>query len=55
MDGAVIEGVVKNFLLSQYDNPAPIPEFHRELWDLCCLDDRYVGLLRPGGMRRAHV
>ena len=49
MDGAVIEGVVKNFLLSQYDNPAPIPEFHRELWDLCCLDDRYVAIAAPRG------
>lgn len=33
----LIEGFQKAYLLSQFDNPAPTPEFHREIWgDFCC-------------------
>ena len=44
-----IEGFSKAFLLKNYDDPTPIPEFHKELWELCCLDHRKVAIAAPRG------
>ena len=43
----VIEGFVKSVLASRYDSPAPIPSFHRELWEECCSDSALVALAAP--------
>ena len=43
----VIEGFVKSVLASRYDSPAPIPSFHRELWEECCSDAALVALAAP--------
>ncbi len=43
----VIEGFVKAVLASRYDSPAPIPSFHRELWEECCSDAALVALAAP--------
>ena len=40
---------MKTFLLSRYDDPKPVPKFHRELWDLCCSDDPLVAAEAPRG------
>ena len=40
---------MKGYLLSRYDDPKPVPEFHRALWDLCCLPDRHVVIAAPRG------
>ena len=53
LDAAVVEGFVKAFLLPRYQDPQPIPEFHRDLWDLCCLDDRYVSAAAPRGFAKS--
>ena len=40
---------MKGFLLTNYQDPQPIPSFHRDLWDLCCLEDRHVVIAAPRG------
>lgn len=37
---AIIQGFVKKYLLSKYDEPSPVPEFHKELWDIWCSNKR---------------
>lgn len=45
----LIEGFTGSVLASRFDNPAPIPQFHKELWGLCCLDDQKVAVAAPRG------
>ena len=45
----LIEGFTGSVLASRFDNPAPIPEFHKEMWAMCCLPDRKVGIAAPRG------
>lgn len=45
----VIYGFTSTFLLTRYDNPKPIPHFHRELWDLACSEERKVAIAAPRG------
>lgn len=44
-----VYGFVKGCLQSTFDNPQPIPEFHKTLWDLCCSEDKYVAIAAPRG------
>lgn len=50
---AVVEGLVKAFLLPRYPDPKPVPQFHRDLWDLCCSDHRYVAIAAPRGFAKS--
>ena len=44
----VVEGFTVGMLAAKYDNPKPIPPFHREMWDLCCpTDDPLVAIAAP--------
>ena len=45
----VVEGFVQSLLASSFDDPTPTPEFHRELWDLCCSDHHLVAIAAPRG------
>lgn len=45
----VVEGFVTTCLAINFDNPTPIPNFHRELWELCCLDHKLVAIASPRG------
>ena len=45
----LIEGFVGSVLLPNFDKASPIPEFHRELWDLCCSDSPLVAVAAPRG------
>lgn len=49
LDPGVLQGFVLKYLLEEYDAPAPIPDFHPLLWDLCCLDDQYAAFAAPRG------
>ena len=49
VDADLIEGFVTTFLQDSYDNPRPIPEFHRRLWELECSEDRWVAVAAPRG------
>ncbi len=43
----MIAGFTQTFLLKHYDNPVPIPDFHRELWEDCCSDSKRVAIAAP--------
>jgi predicted phage terminase large subunit-like protein len=45
----VIEGFQGSILRNRFDNPSPVPDFHREIWGLMCLDNRYVAVAAPRG------
>jgi len=49
----VLEGLVDLFLLPRYDNPHPIPAFHRTLWEHCCSDETYVAMAAPRGTAKS--
>lgn len=45
----VIEGFVKSLLWKSFDEPSPTPDFHRELWELCCSDHPLIAIGAPRG------
>lgn len=45
----MVEGFVSNFLVAQFDDPQPIPDFHRKLWELCCTKHPQVAIAAPRG------
>jgi hypothetical protein len=45
----VLVGFVGSVLAPQFDNPVQTPDFHKELWRLCCSDHRYVAVAAPRG------
>lgn len=49
VDADVINGFTLGLLAAGYDNPKPIPPFHREMWDLCCSDHKKVVIAAPRG------
>lgn len=49
LTAAVVEGFVGSMLLKRFDQPAPIPEMHKEWWRLCCGPDRFVAIAAPRG------
>ena len=42
-----IDGFTWGYLAANYDNPKPIPEFHMEMWELCCSDSPKVAIAAP--------
>ena len=49
LNAQVIEGFVGSMLAARFDNPAPIPECHREWWRLCTSHERFVAIAAPRG------
>ena len=49
LDATTIEGFTGSILASRFDSPTPIPDFHRELWELCTLEDKKVAVAAPRG------
>jgi predicted phage terminase large subunit-like protein len=49
LTSALIEGFVGSVLASSFDQPAPTPQFHRDLWELCCSDKPLVAVAAPRG------
>ena len=47
LDSETIFGFTIGMLAAKYDNPKPIPQFHMEMWDLCCSEHRYVAMAAP--------
>ncbi len=45
----LVRSFVEIFLQFSYDKPMPIPDFHDEIWGLCCSDDKYVSIAAPRG------
>lgn len=49
LNADIIAGFTKRFVLSNLDDPKPVPQFHKNLWQRCCLQDRLVSLVCPRG------
>ncbi len=49
INAEAIEGFTLGLLAAKYDNPKPIPDFHRAMWELCCSDQQKVAIAAPRG------
>lgn len=49
LDAEIVHGFTEAVLKPSFDNPQPTPDFHKELWELCCLDEPFVGAAAPRG------
>ena len=45
----LIEGLVGSCLIRNFDGSKPVSPFHREWWELCCSDKRYIAIAAPRG------
>jgi len=45
----VIAGFSGSVLSQRYDNPQPTPDFHKEVWEMCCSQARCVAIAAPRG------
>ena len=45
----LIKGLVGSCLVKGFDGSKPVPEFHEEMWDLCCSNAKYVAIAAPRG------
>ena len=45
----LIAGLVRLVLAKDYENPTEIPDFHHDLWSLCCSDYEQVAIAAPRG------
>lgn len=50
-----IEGFAKAVLVKHFDDPSPTPDFHRDLWELCCSDHPLVAIAAPRGHGKSTV
>jgi len=44
-----VEGLTAGLLAAKYDNPKPIPAFHKEMWELCTSNEPKVAIAAPRG------
>lgn len=49
----VVEGFVGSCLMKGFDAPSPIPECHREWWELCTSTAKYVAIAAPRGFAKS--
>jgi len=49
IDASLVEGFVEAFLLNDFDQPKPTPQFHRDLWAALCTDEPLVAVAAPRG------
>lgn len=49
----VIAGFSDSILSQRYDNPKPTPDFHKEIWDMCCYGPRCVAIAAPRGSAKS--
>jgi len=49
LTAATVHGFTGSCLVSRFDSPAPIPQFHKELWELCCIDYPKIAIAAPRG------
>lgn len=45
----MVAGFVSSILSQGFDGAVGSPEFHHEVWELCCSDQRYVAIAAPRG------
>ena len=49
LDTKLVHNIAEFFLSSGFDKFQPIPPFHDEMWELCCLEDEHVAIAAPRG------
>jgi predicted phage terminase large subunit-like protein len=49
LSAGLVEGLVNGLLKKHFDEPADIPEVHREWWGMCCSDRKFVAIAAPRG------
>jgi predicted phage terminase large subunit-like protein len=49
LDAALVHGIADLFLKAGFDKPHKTPDFHDEMWELCCTDKKYVAIAAPRG------
>jgi len=49
LDADTLHGFSEGLLKKRFDNAAPSPAFHKELWELFCLPDRQCAAAAPRG------
>lgn len=45
----IVEGFATSCLTKYYDEASQFANFHREWWELCCSDDKFVAICAPRG------
>lgn len=45
----MVQGLVASVLSQGFDGAVASPDFHREVWELCCSDQKYVAIAAPRG------
>lgn len=48
-----VSGFSKSILAARYDAPKRTPEFHQQLWELCCSDHQFVAIAAPRGSAKS--
>lgn len=49
----LIEGFVESVLSKSFDGRVRTPDFHREVWNLCCDKHRFVAIAAPRGFAKS--
>jgi predicted phage terminase large subunit-like protein len=47
LNRTIMEGFVGSCLVPYFDNAVPFKEFHRELWDLCSSNEKFIAICAP--------
>ena len=53
LNSSVVEGFVGSVLAKRFDQPAPIPECHREWWSLCTSLHPFIAIAAPRGFAKS--
>ena len=49
LNSSIIEGFASSCLVKYFDNASPFEDFHREWWELCTSDDKFIAICAPRG------
>lgn len=52
---AIIEGFAGSCLRKYYDSASGFAGFHRDLWDLCCSEDKFIAVAAPRGHAKSTI
>ena len=48
-----VSTLARTLLAQRYQDPKPTPDFHEELWELCCSDHKKVAIAAPRGCAKS--
>lgn len=49
LDAEIVHAFTGSLLQERFEAPKPTPDFHKELWEECCVDQRFVAIACPRG------